>query len=887
MSTIAGIAVNLSANISAFAGSMSSAAGTIGTIRGAFDRATDSAAAYKSLTTSIPQLKLAGSETVASVQTAMAVARSELQRFARNTDVQVAIEIGREYLDEAWIKARPILQNLADRSGIKVAAAVVADRTQTARAWVDKQRQAIAKPIMIRAELARRAVDDGIASVRGKLDSLKQYRAVRITLAAVNATKLPIQAAIATLGPLRKLATAGVIVALKATHLGVAVAVTKARALLGGLAGYGKSVASSLTGSFMSIGGGLASMAAVGGTALAAGLGGVIGYSVKLAADAEQARVSFTTMLGSVDKANDLLGQINDFAAATPFQTPELIDASKKLLAFGVDAQSIIPTMRSLGDIAAGLGIPIGDLSELYGKAKVQGRLFAEDVNQLTGRGIPVIAEFAKQFGVAESEVKGLVESGQINFGHFQKAMASLSGEGGKFSGLMAAQSGTVSGLFSTLSDTVTMSLTKIGTSITEGLDLRGALGGITTALSALSSAALPVIEAFIGRVTEGGNVGQRAGELVLNASEMIATGLAYGIDYSKLLVVGFKSMQSGAALAIGGLLKAVDLLGGGLVDLLNLLPGVDLEWTSTIGAMADGVLDESRRLGEEAAAAWDSFDPGSSAKGVGRFFEGVRAQSQATAQQVTKDMPTLGDTIAATAGKAAPIQAVTDALKGMREEVAGAGLGGIDTEIAKLQKLGATDAELAQARGLLTVKDQIDGLSKVSSDDPLGDYAQKLSTITQLWGNQKIGLGQFNALKTDAATTLNEKLSEQAKSVVDSVKTPLDAYNAELQKLQTLLDKGFITQDVFDAATAKAQTTLDSANQQQLDASTPKALRAGSADAQRLAYDASRGMQKTLGKDDIAKKSLSTQESMARTLTDIARSARADRSIAVEEVAL
>ncbi|HEX8309941.1 MAG TPA: tape measure protein, partial [Chthoniobacteraceae bacterium] len=88
-----------------------------------------------------------------------------------------------------------------------------------------------------------------------------------------------------------------------------------------------------------------------------------------------------------------------------------------------------------------------------YGKAKVQGRLFAEDINQLTGRGIPIIGEFAKQFGVAESEVKKLVESGAIGFSNLEQAFKSLTGEGGKFFGMMEQQSGTLQGKVSTFND--------------------------------------------------------------------------------------------------------------------------------------------------------------------------------------------------------------------------------------------------------------------------------------------------------------------------------------------------------------------------------------------------------------------------------------------------
>jgi len=72
--------------------------------------------------------------------------------------------------------------------------------------------------------------------------------------------------------------------------------------------------------------------------------------------------------------------------------TEEVSQAGKSLKAFGFDAAAIVPTMTRLGDVAAGLNIPIGELSELYGKARTQGTLFSEDINQLTGRGIPIIS---------------------------------------------------------------------------------------------------------------------------------------------------------------------------------------------------------------------------------------------------------------------------------------------------------------------------------------------------------------------------------------------------------------------------------------------------------------------------------------------------------------
>ena len=158
-------------------------------------------------------------------------------------------------------------------------------------------------------------------------------------------------------------------------------------------------------------------------------------------------------MLGDADKAGALLKDLSKFAAETPFEFPEIANAGKSLLAFGFTADTIKDNLRRLGDVASSLNIPLGDLTEIYGKARTQGRLFSEDINQLTGRGIPIIAELAKQFNVAESEVKNMVEKGKVGFPELQKAMEAMTNEGGKFAGGMANQSQTLNGLLSTAKD--------------------------------------------------------------------------------------------------------------------------------------------------------------------------------------------------------------------------------------------------------------------------------------------------------------------------------------------------------------------------------------------------------------------------------------------------
>lgn len=190
-------------------------------------------------------------------------------------------------------------------------------------------------------------------------------------------------------------------------------------------------------------------------TVLGGGIAAALGFPLKLAANMENAEASFTTLLKSGDAAKKLLKELQDFAAETPFQFDELADAGKKLLAFGSEARNVQSELRRIGDIASAIGAPIGEIAEIYGKARVQGRLFAEDINQLTGRGIPVIQELAKQFGVSDQQVKKLVEDGQVGFENLEKAFISLTSAGGKFAGGMKRQSETLTGAFSTLKDNI------------------------------------------------------------------------------------------------------------------------------------------------------------------------------------------------------------------------------------------------------------------------------------------------------------------------------------------------------------------------------------------------------------------------------------------------
>jgi tape measure domain-containing protein len=210
---------------------------------------------------------------------------------------------------------------------------------------------------------------------------------------------------------------------------------------------------------------GLGAALAGGGVALAAGM-----KAVTSAADFEQTKVAFTTLIGDAAKAEQTLAQLRELGARTPFEFPELADAGRKLIAFGEGSDTVAATLARIGDVSAGVQAPVNEIAELYGKARVQGRLFAEDINQLTGRGIPIIGELAKQFGVSDSEVKKLVESGKVGFPNIERAFIDMTSQGGKFAGMMEAQSKTTNGLFSTLKDTINEVFLTLGTPINDAI---------------------------------------------------------------------------------------------------------------------------------------------------------------------------------------------------------------------------------------------------------------------------------------------------------------------------------------------------------------------------------------------------------------------------------
>lgn len=205
------------------------------------------------------------------------------------------------------------------------------------------------------------------------------------------------------------------------------------------------------------------------------GMTGLLQSIVEVRGQFQQLEIAFGTMLGSEQKAKDLMDQMITTAAKTPFDLAGIAGGAKQLLAYGTAADKVNDTLVRLGNIAAGLSIPLNDIVYLYGTTMVQGRLYAQDVRQFTGRGIPLVKELAKMYGVTADEINNMVSAGKIGFPEVEKVLNGMTDAGGQFYNLMEKQSASLTGMLSNLSDAWDSMLNDIGRAnqevFAEGID--------------------------------------------------------------------------------------------------------------------------------------------------------------------------------------------------------------------------------------------------------------------------------------------------------------------------------------------------------------------------------------------------------------------------------
>lgn len=193
----------------------------------------------------------------------------------------------------------------------------------------------------------------------------------------------------------------------------------------------------------------------------------------------QQLGIAFETMLGSKEKSDRLMAEQIALAQKTPFTLVDVATNTKQLLAMGIGYEKVMQTMKDLGNVAAGVSVPLSRIAINYGQVATLGKLQQREIRDFAMAGIPIIDELAKNLGKAKDEILGMVEAGQIGFPEVEKAFQTMSGEGGKFYNLMEKQNASVTGQISNLTDKLQVMMNDLGKS-NEGL-IYGGISGVVT----------------------------------------------------------------------------------------------------------------------------------------------------------------------------------------------------------------------------------------------------------------------------------------------------------------------------------------------------------------------------------------------------------------------
>lgn len=187
---------------------------------------------------------------------------------------------------------------------------------------------------------------------------------------------------------------------------------------------------------------------------------------------------SFRTLLGSEEKANELMAQLTETAAITPFDLQGVAKGAKQLLAYGMEADKVNDKIIELGNIASGMGLSIDYITQLYGTTVSKDYMDTMDLKQFKGQGIAIDEAIAQVMKVEKQEVPKLISQHKVTSDIVESAISAMAGSDGKFAGMMENQSKTILGQISNLEDAIDTMFNEIGKS-QEGV-ISDAIGGVS-----------------------------------------------------------------------------------------------------------------------------------------------------------------------------------------------------------------------------------------------------------------------------------------------------------------------------------------------------------------------------------------------------------------------
>jgi tape measure domain-containing protein len=276
----------------------------------------------------------------------------------------------------------------------------------------------------------------------------------------------------------------------------------------------------------------IAGIAGIGASLAALGV-----KAVQAAGNMQQVQAAMTNMLGSAGTAQDLLGKLQDFAANTPFEFNDVAQASQKFLAFGFTAEQIIPTLRAVGDAAAGVGLGqegVNRLTLAMGQMAAKGKVAGDEMLQLTEAGIPAWQMLADKIGVSIPEAMDMVTKGTVNA---QTGLQALTeGMETRFGGMMDQQALTITGTWSNMMDGIGQAAVAVGQQISDAFDLPDLFSNIGNQLQQFAA------------VVKDQGIGEAVSRLIPPEVQLAAEALAITLTAATIPAIVNLGLSAGIA---------------------------------------------------------------------------------------------------------------------------------------------------------------------------------------------------------------------------------------------------------------------------------------------------------------------------------------------------
>ena len=383
--------------------------------------------------------------------------------------------------------------------------------------------------------------------------------------------------------------------------------------------------------------------------------------SVQAAAQMRQYEIAFQTMLKSAEAGTQMLRDLQQFAAETPFDVPGVVSAGQQLMAFGFKAEEIIPVLTNLGDAASGLGLGTEGVSRLayaLGQMQTSGKLNAQDMMQLTSAGISAWDMLAQAAGKTVAEMKDLCSKGAID----SKAAVQtiVAGMNEQFGGMMAKTSDEVAGLLANIEETAGNTSAAVGKYLTEAFNIKGILKDVSDRLGEFQQkmqtateqgksmgdvikecVPAPVIAAMgafaaVLAVVSVAAVATLGAVLGLSAG-IVAAGAAIGAAIA-LVITYWDDLANAVKAAVQGILDTVVIIGTAVTEAIL---GVVRWIIGTIGDMwADITGDHNNWFNDFADMLGDAMDAVEdfARKAIEWFNKVFAAKQRATATESSAD---------------------------------------------------------------------------------------------------------------------------------------------------------------------------------------------------------------------------------------------------------